>query len=1112
MKSSYFLVRIIFETLLLCQKTRVFCQTDMIIRKFTIPFILLFGLVLSATNANALEPIVIGEAQEKILIVGELYEGRGDSLQIETAPGPDKIAGRMTVQSSNKGANPNWVVFALTNPTDKRIERWFTAERYSLIDSGLFSPNLDAGHIAQVTPSLGFRPQRIANDDIDIYKIELEPGATVTFVAELVSNRFPRFYLWKARVFEQRLRDSTLFNGILLGVTGLLAIFLTAIFVANHKAIFPATALVAWAVTAYLCVDFGFWHKLFQLSPEDNAIYRAASEAAMAASIILFLYTFLRLSLWHNWIRLFFSVWLIAQSTLIFVAIFDAKMAASLARLSFALIAIVGSIIIAYLAMRGQDRAMSLVPSWMLFLVWLFASAVTILGQVSGDIFVAGIVSGLVLIVLLFGFTVTQFAFRSNDIMYGGAPPSQLQQRSLALDGAGAVVWEWNAKRNEISVSEEVDIALGLPSGTLNCNVDEWINYLHTADKDRFRMLLWSIQEKNGGELNIDFRMRRHDSSYLWFELSAHSAPISQYRSLKCVGLLRDVTHTKRAQERLMHDAVHDNLTSLPNRELFLDRLNTAITRTQEEGANRPTVFFIDIDRFKTVNDNFGLVIGDSMLLTVSRRLTRHLSPLDTLARVGGDQFAILLVTETEPKQIAMLAERVRRSLRSPMTFEGKEIILTGSIGIAVYDGHQSENNDLLKEAEIAMYRAKRSGTDRVEIFKPAMRNEEDDRVAMESDLRRAIDRRQIKILFQPIMYLEDEDIAGFEAVMKWDHPKLGRLNLEDFISIAENAGIVGQLGNYILDRAARQAAKWQKIITRPDDPLFVNVNISSRQLFRHDLIKDIRLILKREILPKGSLRLSVKEALVMENPEHAAEILDWLKGAGASLCLDEFGTGYSSLSYLNRFPFDLIKIHRTLIQQSTIEDSGPAVVRSIITLAHELGKEVLAEGVIDVDETTLLRSLNCEFVQGQYYGDLIGEKEVINLLNALKKSGKVDGHRSLTKSTGSQESLSAPNMDNMELEGGQRTQPNASPNYSQQPNIAGGYQQNPLANKSPTQSSNIHSQPEQNWSPQQNPPFSKPQTIQNPNDGQGNPNQNVKGAKEEKPFPFKSVRPKAAQ
>ncbi|MGI9386492.1 MAG: putative bifunctional diguanylate cyclase/phosphodiesterase, partial [Methyloligellaceae bacterium] len=708
-------------------------------------------------------------------------------------------------------------------------------------------------------------------------------------------------------------------------------------------------------------------------------------------SLVVFLFTFLRLSLWHGWIRIAFAGWALAQLALIGLALLDARLASGLARGSFLVIGTFGTLLIVYLALRGQDRALALVPSWLLLLVWIFGATMSVFGQLSGDVVVAGLVSGLVLIVVLQAFTVTQFAFGSYEPLYG-APPSQLQLRSLAIDGAAAAVWEWNARRDEITVSNEIDEALGLAHGTLSCRVDEWLKYLHPADRERFRMLLWTIQERNGGALNLDFRMRRSDSSLLWFELRAQSVQSRQQRSLKCVGLIRDVTDARRAQQRLLRDAVHDSLTGLPNRELFLDRLETAITRATEEGANRPTVLFIDIDRFKNVNTSFGLVVGDSMLLTIARRLARHLSPLDTLARVGGDQFAIMLVTETEPRQIAMIAERVRRSLRSPMKISGKEIILTGSIGIAVYDGKQAAHQDVLREAEIAMYRAKRSGNDRVEIFKPSMRNERDDRVALESDLRRAIDRRQIRVLYQPIMHLENEQLAGFEALLRWEHPRLGTLNPADFVPIAEETGFISELGSFVLDRAARQAARWQKALPDPENPLFVSINISSRQLFRHDLIQDIRHILKRDAVPKGSVKLEVTESLVMENPEQAAEILEWLKGAGAGLSLDDFGTGYSSFNYLHRFPFDTIKVDKSLVQNAGINGSGPVIVRSIIALAHELGMDVVAEGVENAEDAKFLRSLKCEYAQGFFYGEPMTEKNVFALLNALAKSKSPGG------------------------------------------------------------------------------------------------------------------------
>ena len=973
-------------------------------RTYPIPLIGIIALALllvevsSSTPANALEPIKIVPNQEKIEIthLGEFYEGRGNSLQVETAPGADGIAGRMEVDALNDGTNPNWVVFALSNTTDQRIERWITADRYSLIGSGIFWPKLDSRHISRITPSIGFLPERVNNDSVDIFKMELAPGATVTFIAELSSSNFPRLFLWQARAFEKRARDFTLFKGILLGITGLLAVFLTAIFVANHRAIFPSAALIAWSVVAYLCVDFGFWHKLFQLVADNNAIYRAAAEAAIAAHFVLFLYTFLRLSLWHNWIRLSVLGWYLAQLGLIFLAILDPVMASGFARASFVLISIVGALMIIYLSFRGQDRALALVPSWLLFLVWIFGTSVAITGKLSGDIAVAGIISGMVLIVLLLGFTVTQYAFHAFEPMSGGLP-GQLQQRSQAIEGAKASVFEWNARRDEISVSEDVEVDLRLQPGSLNCRVDEWLTFLHPADQERFRMQLWSLQEQNGGDFNLDFRLRRSDSSYLWYELRAHSAPSNQYRSLKCVGLMRDITESKRAHERLLHDAVYDSLTGLPNRELMLDRIAAGLTRAAEEGTYRPTILYIDIDRFREVNANFGLVVGDSMLLTVARRLARHLTPLDTIARVGGDQFAILLVTETEPRQIAMLAERVRRSLRSPMKFNDKEVVLTSSIGIAVYDGSQANQSDLLREAEIAMYAAKRMGSDRVEIFKPEMRHEKDDRHAIEADLQRAIERRQIRVYYQPIIDLMEESVVGFEAVMYWEHPQFGLMSLEDFSKIAERSGALPSLVNLILDQATRQIALWRKKFPKREMPLFVSVNISSNQVFRHELVQEIRMILRRDAIPKGTLKLEIPESLILENPEQAVEILDWLKGAGASLTLDKFGSGFSSFNYLSRLPFDTVKVDKSYVQNISQNEPNAVLVKSIVAMMQGLDKKLIADGIELVQDALYLRSLKFEYGQGMIYGDPMTDREVLSSLIAIEKESGKSGKRGIS-------------------------------------------------------------------------------------------------------------------
>jgi len=947
----------------------------------------MLALVALPTRAWALKPIEVKPEQERIEIttLGEFYDGRGDSLQVETAPGADGMTGRIVVKAKTPGTNPSWIVFALSNPTDKPIERWLTAQRYNVIGSGAVWPDLDAQRIEQVTPSIGYIPERIKSDRADIFRITLEPGQTITYVAELSSDQVARVFLWKPLEYELASRDRQLFNGIMLGLTGLLAIFLTAIFAANHKAIFPSAALVAWCVLAYLCVDFGFFHKLFQLRAEENAVYRAASESAVAASLVIFLSVFLRIAFWHGLIRMLFTVWIIAQLTLVAVAVIDPRLASTFARTSFLVIGAVGGAFTLFLAFRGQDRALSLIPTWILFLIWVFAAAMVLTGRLSGDVVISALVAGLVLILVLIGFTVTQFAFRSLEPLYGAAP-SELQLRALAVDGAGSAVWEWNARRDEIKVSPVIEASLGLSAGELSTKVEDFIKHLHPADRERFRLILWSMQERTWAKIRTDFRMRHADNSYRWFELEAASVPNADSRSLRCVGLLRDVTDSKRAHERLLHDAVHDSLTGLPNRELMLDRLGVAVMRVRNNQGVRPSVFFIDIDKFKSVNVSFGLVVGDSLLLTVARRLQSHLGPQDTLARVGGDQFVIVLAAEQNPHELASLAERVRRSLRAPIKIAGQEIVLTGSLGIAVYSGGEASHLDLYKEAEIAMYRAKRSGADRIEIFRPEMRSDHDDRIALESDLRRALAKNQIRVLYQPIIYLPTEELAGFEALVRWEHPKRGLMNPVDFVPLAEESDLIVRLGSHVLLRAAHEAARWQRELPRDENPLFVSVNISSRQIFRQNLIQEIRHILGRNIVPKGTLRLEVTESLVMENPEQATEILKWLRGAGAELALDDFGTGYSSLAYLQRFPFDTIKIDRALVQSSgASEGPGSAIVRSIVALGHELGKKIVAEGVETPEDVGFLRSIGCQYAQGFYYGEPMSDRDVLQLLKMVR-------------------------------------------------------------------------------------------------------------------------------
>jgi len=601
--------------------------------------------------------------------------------------------------------------------------------------------------------------------------------------------------------------------------------------------------------------------------------------------------------------------------------------------------------------------------------------------------------SGLVLFVALLGFSVTQYAFNPGDYAFG-AHTAHLGRGAAALEASGASVWEWDVRREEIKVGPEIERALGYAKGALSCGTEEWMQYLHPSDRERTKLMLDAVRERDGGELDLEFRLRRSDGSYLWYELRGRAVKLPQSQILQCMGLLRDITEQKRSEERLTHNAVHDGLTGQPNRELFLDRTSQAILRCEAEGT-KPTVIVIDIDQMRSAGQGSDSIVSDSMLLTVARRLSRHVRPTDTLARIGVDQFALLLTSETDPRYIAMLAERVRRSLRSPMKLSGREVALIGSIGISVYDGRQQDGAALLSEAELAAFRAKRAGADRIELYKPDMRAGREDRAELDKDLKKAVEGRQIVLLYQPIMRLADNQLAGFEALLRWNHPKLGLLSPSEFVQAAEKAELIGTLTRYAAERAIRQLNRWQKVFTRQDHPLFVTLDLSHRSMLRSEPVQGLRTVIGRGTVPQNCFWVEVSETAVMENPEQIIESLASLKSAGASVALDEFGSGYSSVAYLHRLPLDVIKIDRSLVRAASAGGADPVVLRSVVAMTRELGLDVVMQGVDRERDAAYLRALGCEFGQGFYFGEPMTEKEVSGLVATLARAAAKSGKSS---------------------------------------------------------------------------------------------------------------------
>jgi diguanylate cyclase (GGDEF)-like protein/PAS domain S-box-containing protein len=457
----------------------------------------------------------------------------------------------------------------------------------------------------------------------------------------------------------------------------------------------------------------------------------------------------------------------------------------------------------------------------------------------------------------------------------------------------------------------------------------------------------------------------------VWVSWNASLALDEYTGSAHLIFQIQDITDRKRAEERLLHDAFHDSLTGLPNRALFMDHLKMAIARTERNCERRFAVLYLDLDRFKLINDSLGHMIGDQLLVGIAKRLENSLRPIDTIARLGGDEFTILVEDINDESEVIFVAERLQKELSEPFSLGGREVFTTMSIGIAFSSSNYVQSEDILRDADTAMYSAKTLGKARYEIFDVTMHAEAVKLLQLETDLRRALEREEFYIQYQPIMSLDTFSLSGFEALVRWQHPERGFISPADFIPLAEETGLIMPLGEWVLREACCQMQEWQQQF-QCDTPLFMSVNLSVKQFNQPDLVEQVTTIIRETGLAPHSLKLEITESAVTERIENAAGMMRELRAIGVKLSMDDFGTGYSSLSHLHRFPLDTLKIDRSFITRMMDNDENMEIVRTIVGLAQNMGMELVAEGVETYDQIALLRKLGCEYGQGHFFSKAI--------------------------------------------------------------------------------------------------------------------------------------------
>jgi len=557
------------------------------------------------------------------------------------------------------------------------------------------------------------------------------------------------------------------------------------------------------------------------------------------------------------------------------------------------------------------------------------------------------------------------------------------ERYALAVQGANDGVWDWDLRSDQIYFSPRYGAMLGWQPENHPGSASEWFATIHAEDLPVVQEAITAHLEGGTPHFTIEYRSRHRDGSYRWVLARALAVRDQAGRPYRMAGSLTDVTGRKHVEEELAYSAFHDPLTGLPNRALFLDRLGQLMSQSRRRASYSYAVLFMDLDRFKNINDSLGHSVGDRLLITIAHSLQAFVRHGDTIARLGGDEFAMLANDVSDQADLCRIAERLLDRLRLPFKVGEHEIFTSASVGIAAGAAHYKHPEEILRDADTAMYRAKARGKSCYEIFDGTMHHRAVALLALETDLRRALDRSEFVVHFQPIVNIRTNMVQSFEALVRWRHPTRGLLQPCEFISVAEETGIIVPIGAWVLKEACRYAHEWQKYHPQAS----VSVNLSPREIQQANIVETVAAIIQESKIIPSTLILELTEGALAEDPAGVGEKLVRLRALGVKVYIDDFGTGYSSLSHLQRLPCDTLKIDRSFVGNLGSEKRSGEIVQAIVALARNLGMHVVAEGIETKEQLQELRRLGCELGQGFWFSAPLEPAAAVALVR--KRLGK---------------------------------------------------------------------------------------------------------------------------
>jgi diguanylate cyclase (GGDEF)-like protein len=813
--------------------------------------------------------------------------------------------------------------------------------------------------------------------------LRLEPGEAVAIALEGSAPMAGVSIL--AREAHDKGKTSFAFlHGAALAIAFVSALFVLGLYAVRSDRVFIIGTLLGLGFLGFLALESGYLDGLvssIKIPRFDLQVLRAAIESLLAVSLWF--------AVWGLTIpnrRRVNAAWALVPIAVIGIALIvwsvtNPAQAATTARLLCFTAVIVGFVITLMAERRANGTLTHGMLLWSVILGWTcLAVYAAIAGGAAAPVFHAALVAGGAVIAALAAFALARYAFAK--IVMGRPYLADATARSLALAGARHMTLDWHPAENRLQVDADIATTLGHDRAFFEgpAAMKRFLGLVHESDQNTIKDLL-DIQSRNVGDyIYGDVRLMAADGSHLWYQLRASVLAGASRWPERAIGTLTDITELKASEERLVSETVHDPVTGLPSRALFVDRLERELEKPLGLTLR---VIHIGLSRFKVFNDGLGHDLGDQLLHLAGQRITELIMPDETLTRVSGTSFAVMFVEAIDRRSATELAQSIVKRISEPASLGGQDIVMSACVGISSPSSDAHNAADLQQQATNALHEATQRGAGACVTFKGEMRGESASKLSLETDLRRAISAKEIEVYYQPIIHLSSRTIVGFEALARWHHPRRGTLQPTEFIAIAEQGGLINEIGLLVLQEAARQLGVWQRTLAR-DRQVFVSVNVSASQLTDADLLDKLGSLVQREGLYPLSLKIEITESVAMRYPERARQFVSKLKSMGVSVACDDFGTGFSNLASLRDLQFDTLKMDRSFIAQDGIEGRGGVILGSVVSLAHQLGMQVVAEGIEDEQQALLLEAIGVDLGQGYWLGVPMPAREVPGIIAVL--------------------------------------------------------------------------------------------------------------------------------